>query len=78
MTTPEGTARIHGPVLGLHVDYLGNGTYTSADTKTVANGVAFGFDVCQAPVYDTRGLTLLVCAEFGGGLLGLKTQGRRA
>jgi hypothetical protein len=77
VTTPEGAARISGPVLGLHVDYLGNGTYTSADTKTVANGVAFGFYGCQAPFYDTGGLTLLVCGELGGGVLALKTQGQQ-
>ena len=74
VTMPGGIQRIAGPVFGLHVEYLGNGTYTSADTTTVAHGVSFGFDICQAPLYDTRGFTALVCAEFGGGLLKLDTK----
>jgi hypothetical protein len=75
VTTPEGVQRIAGLVLGLHADFLGNGTYSSPDTRTVARGTAVGIDLCQAPVYDSRGPILLVCGELGGGYLNLETKG---
>jgi hypothetical protein len=75
VTTPEGLQRISGLVYQVHVDYLGNGTYQSADTRTKIAGVAFGVDFCQSPHYDSRGLVLLLCGEYGGGYLNLATKG---
>jgi hypothetical protein len=75
VTTPEGAQRIHGLVFELRVSALGKGTYSSPDTKTELSGLAFGFDLCQSPRYDSRGLVLLFCGEYGGGLMTLTTRG---
>jgi hypothetical protein len=75
LTMPEGTQRISGLVFRLRVGALGPGTYTSPDTKTEASGLSFGLDLCQSPHYDTKGLVLLFCGGYGGGLMMLKTNG---
>jgi hypothetical protein len=75
VTTPEGLQRITGLVYQLHVDYIGVGTYRSSDTRTEIAGTAFGIAMCQSPHYDSRGLVLLLCAEYGGGYLHLQTKG---
>jgi hypothetical protein len=75
LTTPEGEQRITGLVYQLHVDFLGSGTYQSSDTRTKIVGAAFGVDFCQSPHYDSRGLVLLLCGEYGGGALNLVTTG---
>jgi hypothetical protein len=38
-------------------------------------GPSFGLGLCQSPLYDTRGVVLLFCAEVGGGIMGLRTKG---
>jgi hypothetical protein len=55
ITTPEGEQRISGPVVQARVSGLGPATYRSADTTTDIGGFSFGFDLCQSPLYDTRG-----------------------
>jgi hypothetical protein len=74
VTTPEGEPRISGLVFKLRLAALGPGTYQSRDTKTDISAVSFGIDLCQAPTYDTKGLVLLLCGGYGGGLMMLKTQ----
>jgi hypothetical protein len=74
VTTPEGDQRIAGLVTGLHLGLLGHGTYRSPDTTTDAFGFSFGLAVCQSPHYDTSGFVLLLCSEYGGGLMTLKTK----
>jgi len=75
VTTPEGEQRISGLVLKLHVGVLGTGTYRSPDTTTAASALSFGIDLCQSPVYDSKGLVLLFCGGYGGGLMMLRTKG---
>lgn len=75
VTTPEGHQHIAGLVYQLHVDYIGKGTYRSPNTSTDIVGAAFGIDICQSPHYASRGLVLLLCAEYGGGYLNLVTKG---
>jgi hypothetical protein len=75
VTTPEGQQRIMGLVYQLHVDLSGTGTYQSPDTRTEIEGAAFGIAMCQSPHYDSRGLVLLLCGEYGGGYLNLQTKG---
>jgi hypothetical protein len=74
VTTPEGAQRISGLVLKLRLGVMGPGTYRSPDTKTDASGLTFGMDLCQSPHYDTKGLVMLFCGGFGGGLMLLKTR----
>jgi hypothetical protein len=75
VTTPEGLQRITGLVYQAHVDFLVNGTYDSPDTRTKITGGIFGVDMCQSPHYDSKGLVLLLCGEYGGGLMTLETKG---
>jgi hypothetical protein len=75
VTTPEGAQRITGLVFELHVSLLGPSTYQSADTKTDMIGFSFAMGLCQSPLYDTRGLVLLFCGEYGGGFMNLVTKG---
>jgi hypothetical protein len=74
VTAPGGEQRIPGLVLELHFGVLGPGTYASPDTKTDLSGLSFGIDLCQSPHYDTKGLVLLFCGGYGGGLMMLKTR----
>jgi hypothetical protein len=75
VTTPEGAQRIPGLVFQLRLSALGPSTYRSLDTTTDVSGFSFGIGLCQSPRYDTRGLMLLFCGEYGGGLMGLETKG---
>ena len=75
ITTPEGEQRISGPVVQARVSGLGPATYRSADTTTDIGGFSFGFDLCQSPLYDTRGWVVLFCGEYGGGFVNLLTKG---
>lgn len=62
-----------GLVYQAHVDFLGSGTYRSPDTNTAISGGAFDFSLCQSPLYDTRGLSVMFCVGYGGGFLNLAT-----
>jgi hypothetical protein len=75
ITTPEKERRISGLVLRLRLGVMGKGTYQSPDTKTDATGLTFGIDVCQSPSYDSKGLVLLFCGGYGGGVMMLRTRG---
>ena len=75
VTTPEGAQRIAGPVLEARLSGFGTATYRSANTTTALDGISFGFGLCQSPLYDTRGLVLLFCGEYGGGLLQMVSKG---
>jgi hypothetical protein len=74
VTTPDGAQRIDGSVVKLRVSGLGNATYRSSDATTTMSGASFGIGLCGSPHYDTRGLVLLVCGEYGGGFLNLVTK----
>jgi hypothetical protein len=73
VTTPEGNQRINGLVYQLNVDVLSQGTYRSPDTTTTISGLAFGISMCQSPHYDSRGLAVMLCVGYGGGLLQFAT-----
>jgi hypothetical protein len=74
ITTPEGEQRISGLVVLTRVSGLGPATYRSADTTTDIGGASFGFNICQSPLYDTRGWVVLFCGEYGGGFVNLLTK----
>ena len=75
VTTPEGAQRIPGLVFRTRIDFMGPATYRSADTSTALDGFSFGIGLCQSPHYDSRGLVLLLCGEYGGGFMNLVTKG---
>jgi hypothetical protein len=75
VTTPEGVQRISGLVVQARISGLGKATYRSTDTTTDIGGASFGFDLCQSPLYDTRGWVVLFCGEYGGGIMNLLTKG---
>lgn len=75
VTTPEGSQRIDGMIVDLRVSVLGPSTYRSTGTATALTGGSFGIGLCGSPLYDTRGLVLLFCAEYGGGFMNMVTKG---
>jgi hypothetical protein len=75
ITTPEGAQRISGLVVQVRISGMGPGTYRSADTTTDIAGASFGLNICQSPLYDTRGWVVLFCGEYGGGFMNLLTKG---
>jgi len=77
VTTPDGHQRLNGPILRARVGLLGlpNPSYRSGGTTTnFGSGVAFGLGACWTPHYDTQGLMLLACGEFGFFQSGFQTQ----
>jgi hypothetical protein len=75
VTAPDGTQRIDGAIVKARLTLFDQGTYRSADTATTIYGASFAFGICSSPLYDTRGLVLLFCGEYGGGFLNLLTKG---
>ena len=74
-TTPNALTYLVGPILNLRVSYLGPGTFRANDGYTTrASGFGFGASGCRAPLYDTRGLTLLGCIEYAAGVMQLNTK----
>jgi hypothetical protein len=74
ITPPDGRHYLVGLVTRLRVSLLGEDTYRTVNTSTHIVGVGFGIDLCRSPYYDTRGLVLLVCAEYAGGSMTFDTQ----
>ncbi len=75
VTAPDGAQRIDGVISKVHVSLLGQGTYRSSNTSTTLFGASFGMGLCGSPFYDTGGLVLLFCGEYGGGFMNLVTKG---
>ncbi len=75
VTAPDGAQRIDGVISKVHVSLLGQGTYRSSNTSTALFGASFGMGLCGSPFYDTGGLVLLFCGEYGGGFMNLVTTG---
>jgi hypothetical protein len=74
VTPPDGRHFLVGNVVRAHVSWFGDGTYNTADTSTRISGFSFGLDLCMAPVYDRRGLVVLACFEYAGGVMTLDTR----
>jgi len=77
VTTPDGAQRLNGPILRARVGLLGPPfpTYEAGDAKTTfGGGQTMGLGVCWSPHYDTQGLLLLGCVEFGYGIMGFSTK----
>lgn len=75
LTLPDGSQRIVGVILHYRASFLGPATYRTADTRTSMYGLSFGFGACGTPHADSRGLVLLLCVEYGLGLMDLQTKG---
>jgi hypothetical protein len=75
VTAPDGAQRIDGVIGKIRLSLLGQGTYRSSDTSTTLLGASFGMGLCGSPFYDTGGLVLLFCGEYGGGFMNLVTKG---
>ncbi len=73
VTLPGGKSYLTGVIPRLRVSYLGQATYHAQDASVSAQGVAVGLGLCWSPVYDTRGLVALLCAEYGLGVMQLKS-----
>ena len=77
VTTPDGQQRLNGPILQARLSVLGlpYESYRSGGTTTKFGwGVGFGLGACWTPHYDTQGLMLLACGEFGFFQSGFQTQ----
>jgi hypothetical protein len=74
ITPPDGRHHLVGLVTRVRVSLLGETTYRTASTSTHIAGVGYGIDLCRSPYYDTRGLVLLLCAEYAGGSMTFDTQ----
>jgi len=75
VTMPDGSQRLDGTVVKVHVSALGPATHRSPDTTTSLVGISFGIGLCGSPHFDTRGLVILICGEYGGGFMNLETRG---
>ena len=77
VTTPDGQQRLNGPILQARLSVLGlpYESYRSGGTTTNFGwGAGFGLGACWTPHYDTQGLMLLACGEFGFFQSGFQTQ----
>ena len=73
VTAPDNTQRIAGLVYQLKVAYLGSGRYLTPDSQTDVAGAVFGISMCQSPLYDSQGFSMLVCLGYGGGFFNFAT-----
>ncbi|HEY6476221.1 MAG TPA: hypothetical protein VI456_06530, partial [Polyangia bacterium] len=73
VTAPDGSQRILGLIFRNRLSFLGPGTYRSPNTKTSLDGLVFATGGCLTPHYDSAGLVLLFCTEFGVGGMKLRT-----
>ena len=74
VTTPAGETYLVGPILRARVSVLGEQTLTTVGYSTKASGFSFGMSGCRAAVYDTRGLMIMGCLEYAGGVMLLETR----
>jgi len=74
ITTPGGKSYLHGAIPRLRLSYLGQATHETGEMRSEFRGVEFALGVCRSPIYDTRGLVLLLCAEYGAGLMNIRTK----
>jgi len=79
VTTPDGKSYLHGAIPRVHVSYLGPATYKTDDTDSQVQALTFALGLCLSPLYDTRGWVALFCAEYGAGIMNVRskdTQGK--
>lgn len=77
VTTPDGAQRLNGPILRARVSLFGAPfpTYEAGNARAkFGGGQAMGLGVCWSPYYDTQGLVMLGCGEFGIGGMGFTTE----
>lgn len=74
ITMPTGDQFLVGPVLRMHARFYGPGTVQNGDFSTSVAGFAIGIGPCYAPFYDTRGVVLLLCADYMAGSMQLRTR----
>jgi len=75
VTTPEDKSYISGVIPVMRASYFGKGTYRASDAEVSAQGLGFALGLCWSPIYDTRGFVALFCAEYGLGVMQLKSSG---
>jgi hypothetical protein len=74
VTPPSGSSYLVGPVLQVRWSWLGPGIHHSSDFSTRALGMLAGVSSCSAITYDSEGMVLLVCGEFGVGWMRFRTE----
>ena len=74
VTLPDGRQRIAGLIYQWNVALLDPGIYRSPNTTTNVAAAVFGVSVCQSPLYDSKGLSLLLCVGYGGGVMVLSSS----
>lgn len=74
ITTPDGKSYLHGAIPRIRVTYLGPATYKTDDTSSQIQAFTFALGLCWSPLYDTRGWVALFCAEYGAGLMNVKSK----
>ena len=74
ITTPDGKSYMHGAIPRLRLGYLGPATYKTDDTTSEVRAFTFALGLCWSPLYDTRGWVALFCAEYGGGLMNVRSK----
>lgn len=73
MLTPEGRGYRLGPMVRVRASLLGEVTRHYGFGSTHIGGFAVGLELCGPLYYDRQGLTVLICPQFAGGQLGLRT-----
>ena len=73
VTTPDRSQRILGLVFRYRASLLGPATYRTSDTSTRLAGFVAGVSSCATPHYDSAGLILLFCVEYGIGTMWSRT-----
>jgi hypothetical protein len=74
VTPPEQKSYLVGPIIQVRWNILGPGTFRVDDFTTRAWGLSGGVSSCSALTYDTGGLVMLACGEFGVGAVHTDTS----
>jgi hypothetical protein len=71
LTTPGQAPVLLGVMPRLRLSFLGPSEKMTRGTRTELLGAEYHMGMCGTPYYDTEGLVLLGCVEYGGSALGI-------
>lgn len=79
LVSPDKDTHMLGPILQVRWAFIGPGTWEQAGReRTDVWGLQVGLASCSAFAYDTKGFSLMACAEFLAELWAMQTHGARA